>query len=238
LWSWGSNWAGPLGLGNTNREVAEATQIGTNANWRKIWASTVQSVGLQSDGSLWFWGSLTGKAEDTNRFLVPTRVSADTNWSEVGFGYYLNFAIKTDGTLWAWGRNAGIYTDTPVQLLNPTPARVGVESDWRGISNSEYFYHLLMKQDGSLWAMDASDYASVNKADHEPVQFKRIDLRKDFVAFGAAGRGKMGVALTQDGEVWTWGTMLGLPTAENARRATRDTPWLLPSVDPDASPSK
>lgn len=234
LWSWGENWAGQLGLGLTNRQIADATQIGTNANWTKIWASGLQTVGLQADGSLWFCGSLTGKADDTNRFPVPTRVSSDTNWTEVGFGYFINFAIKTDGTLWAWGRNAGIYTGAPIQIFNRTPARVGIDSDWRAISNSEYFYHVLMKKNGSLWSMDASDYAFLNKTNHEPVQFKRIDLQKDFVAFGAAGRGKMGVALTRDGEVWTWGTVLGVPVKEGAERPRRDTPWQLPNLDPDA----
>ena len=234
LWSWGENWAGQLGLGITNRQIAEVTQIGTNTNWTKVWASGLQTVGLQSDGSLWFCGSLTGNADGTNRFRVPTRVSSDTNWSEVGFGYFINFAIKTDGTLWAWGREAGIYTGTPVQLFNPTPARVGIDNDWRAVSHSEYFYHVLMKKDGALWAMDASDYALLNKTNHEPVQFKRLGLRKDVVAFGAAGRGKMGVALTRDGEVWTWGTVLGVPTADGSERPRRDTPWQLPNLDPDA----
>ena len=163
-----------------------------------------------------------------------TRVSSDTNWSEVGFGYFINFAIKTDGTLWAWGRNAGIYTGAPIQLLNPTPALIGTENDWRAVSDSEYFYHVLMKKDGALWAMDASDYTLLNKTNHEPVQFRRLDLRNEVVAFGAAGRGMMGVALTRDGEVWTWGTVLGVATAEGAERPRRATPWQLPNLDPDA----
>jgi RNA polymerase sigma factor (sigma-70 family) len=231
LWSWGNNWAGQLGVGSTNRELLEATQIGTNTNWTKVWASGIQTVGIQSDGSLWFWGSLTGSARDTNYFRVPTRVSADTNWSEVGFGYFVVFAIKTDGTLWAWGRNVGIYTGVAVQVLNPTPAQVGTENNWQAISGAEYFYHVLMKKDGSLWAMDASDYR-IAKTDHEAVQLKRIDLRKDFATFGTTG-GKMGVALTRDGEVWTWGTVLGLPSEQDVERVRRDTPWLLPNAVPD-----
>jgi alpha-tubulin suppressor-like RCC1 family protein len=232
LWAWGLNYSGQLGLGITNRTVAEATQVGTNTNWRKVWASGLQSVGLQSDGSLWFWGSLTGEGGEKNSFRAPMRVSPETNWSEVGFGYFNAFAIQSDGTLLAWGRDAGIYTDAPIRLFNPNPARVGLEKDWLAISSSQYYYHVLMKKDRSVWIMDASDYATI-KPEHEPPQFKRLDLRKDFVAFGAAGRG-LGIALTRDGEVWTWGTVLGLPTPENAKRAKRDKPWLLPNIDPDA----
>lgn len=227
LWAWGDNWAGQLGIGSTNRERSEATQVGRSTNWSKVWASGLQSVGLQSDGSLWFWGSLTGEVTDTNRHRIPVQVSADKNWREAGFGYFVCFAIKTDGTLWAWGRNAGIYTGAPIKLLNPMPLQVGTERDWKAISDSEYFYHVLMKTDGSLWSMDASDHALVNK--REPVRLKRVPLKKDFVAFGVVGRG--GVALTRDGEVWTWGTVLGIPTPENAERPIRDAPWLLPNQD-------
>lgn len=233
LWSWGNNWSGQLGVGKTNGEISEATQVGTSTNWAKVWASGLQTVGLHADGSLWFWGSLAGDADDKDHFLVPTRVSSETNWSEVGFGYFINFAIKTDGTLWAWGREAGIFTGAPIQILTRTPAQIGTGHDWRAISSSGYFCPVLMKKDGSLWSMDASDYALLNKPVHEPLQFKRIDLRKDVVAFSAAGSGKMGVALTREGEVWTWGTVLGVPVKEGAERPRRDTPWQLPNLDPE-----
>jgi alpha-tubulin suppressor-like RCC1 family protein len=165
---------------------------------------------------------------------------------DVSFGYFSVFAIKSDGTLWAWGRNAGIYTGTPIQLLNETPARVGTNSDWKTCSSSEYFYHVLQKKDGSLWALDASDYAFVNKTNYRPVALKPIYLKKDVVAFGATGRSIMGVALTREGEVWTWGKVLGEYTSGNAtlqsvadaikwktdrfqpKPIMRSEPWLLP----------
>lgn len=249
LWAWGNNWAGQLGIGSTNKEVHEITQIGAGTNWTKIWAAGLQNVAQQSDGSLWFWGSLTGKAEDTNRFFIPTRVSADTDWVNVSFGYFVVFAIKADGTLWVWGRNAGIYSGAPIQLVNFTPARVGTNNDWEACSSSEYFYHLLKKKDGSLWSLDASDYASANKASYTPVELNPIDLKKDVAAFGNAGRGTMGVVLTRDGEVWTWGKVLGeyapaqtnlqaiakslgLKTGRPERQPIiRDKPWQLPHLE-------
>jgi alpha-tubulin suppressor-like RCC1 family protein len=248
LWAWGNNSHGRLGIGSTDKKVYEVTQVGTVTNWTKVWSAGVQSVGQQSDGSLWFWGSLTGSSEDTNCFFVPTRVSDDTNWVDVGFGYFMVFAIKADGTLWAWGRNAGIYTGTPIQLLNPTPARVGTESNWQACSSSGSFGHLLQKKDGSLWILDASDYSRVNKASYRPIEFRRVNLQKEIAAFGAAGLAT-GVALTKDGEVWTWGRVFGeftpaRPQLQSLAKALgwktkrfdskpviRDEPWLLPNTE-------
>lgn len=246
LWSWGNNWAGQLGLGIANQQVPEVSQVGASTNWSRVWAAGLQSVGQQSDGSLWFWGSLTGESKDTNQFLVPTRISAATNWVDVSFGYFVVFAIKSDGTLWCWGRDAGMYTGAPIQVLNPTPARVGTNSDWKACATAEYFYRVLQKHDGSLWELDASDYAFVNRATYRPVELRPLNLQKNVAAFGAAGRGVMGVVLTKEGEVWTWGKVLGeyTPARTNLQAlankigwktdrfskkpVVREEPWLLP----------
>ncbi len=247
LWAWGENWSGQTGLGLTNTRITTVTQVGTNADWIKVWAAGLQSAALRSDGSLWFWGHLVGDgSKDTNFFRVPSRVSADTNWLEASFGFFSIHAIKTDGTLWAWGRDAGMYTGQPIQRLNPTPVRVGTASDWQTGPTSEYFYRLLQKRDGSLWALDASDYMYLAKTNHLPAQWRRIPLKKKVVAFGATARGITGVALTDEGEVWTWGEVMGETTPGwpalqtmadklgwktglfRSKPVVREDPWRLP----------
>jgi len=56
LWAWGSNWAGQLGIGITDRIVPAPMQVGSGTNWLKVWAGLLETVALQADGSLWFWG--------------------------------------------------------------------------------------------------------------------------------------------------------------------------------------
>jgi hypothetical protein len=98
------------------------------------------------------------------------------------------------------------------------------------------------------------------------VRFERIDLQKDIVAFTAGAahaaapgiHSPIGVALTGDGEVWTWGLMLGDPRGlgnrlecravrlanrfgykgrpPDAGPVIRQTPWRLPNVEPGAPP--
>jgi len=265
LWAWGNNWAGTLGTGSTNNS-AVPVQVGSATNWVKVWAGILETVALQADGSLWYWGENPDPAfpQDTGQTLAPTRVSPDTNWVDVGFGLNTVFAIKADGTLWTWGRNAHAFTDSQDPTLDTTPTRVGANSDWRGISACGLWRCLgLIKQDGSLWLMDASDTLRHGpRPPYKPVPFRRVELQKEVVAYtaGAAHAAAPGihvpiwVALTRDGEVWTWGLMLGDPRSlgsklecgairianhfgykgkpPDAAPVIRQTPWRLPHVEP------
>ena len=216
LWAWGNNWAGQLGIGSIEPHlITNAVQVGTSTNWTKIWGGGIQTVGLQSDGSLWFWGSLTGGGEKDKSFVIPTRISPDTNWTDVCFGYFTMFALKSDGTLWTWGLKANIYNGGPDHGLDGSfaqiiPTQIGTESDWQSISSAPgCFYHILQKKDGSLWALDASEHRTVKPAsEYKPVKPQKIDLHKDIAAY-AAGGDNIGIVLTHDGEVWTWGNVLG-----------------------------
>jgi len=271
LWAWGNNWAGSLGTGTTNNS-AVPVQVGTATNWVKVWAGTLESVAMQSDGSLWYWGENPDPAFDMHvgSKLVPTRVSPDTNWVDVGFGPWTVFAVKADGTLWTWGRNAHIYTDTQNPALDGTPTRVGTDNDWAAIPACGLWWcQGLIKKDGSLWLMDASEF-DVNRPHPPPraVRFRRVELQKDVVAYtaGAAhitapgGHLPIGAALTRDGEVWTWGMMLGDPRSPGNQLAyravklanrfgykgetpyatpiVRQTPWRLPHLEPDVPPKQ
>ena len=213
LWAWGNNWSGVLGNGTTNNSPAPV-QVGRSTNWVRVWANNIENIGLQSDGSLWFWGHRYLQfGPPGESMLVPTRLSSDTNWVSVGLGDFLGFAVKSDGTLWAWGADADIFTGAPAPALNGVPRQVGTNHDWRACSTLRNSCTLVMKQDGSLWALDdALDQRGQRLGNPawrmRPVTVRRINVQKDIVAF-AGGRQRLGVALTREGEVWTWGMALG-----------------------------
>ena len=224
LWAWGNNWAGPLGIGSTSNS-AVPVRVGRGANWTKIWAGLLESVAMQSDGSVWYWGQNPDPAiaQTNGQILVPTRVSPDTNWVDVGMGEATVFGIKSDGTLWAWGRNAHVYTGVTNTTLNVAPLRVGTNTDWRNISACGLWWcQGLTKRDGSLWFMDASDSKPNGpRPPFKPVQFRRVTLAKEIAAYTAGAahapapghHEPLGVVLTRDGEVWTWGMVLGDPSS-------------------------
>lgn len=222
LWAWGNNWAGSVGIPDTNGSSVPV-QVGTATNWVRVWASVLESVAQQSDGSLWYWGDNPDPSfpQHVGRISFPTRVSPDTNWVDVGFGVNTVFAIKSDGTLWAWGRQADRYTGATNLAQNALPARVGTNSDWRNICTAaDWWCTGLVKKDGSLWLMDASDgKPNGPRAPYQPVQFRRIEFQKKWAAYAAGAvhaaapgvHGPIAVILTPDGEVWTSGMVMGDP---------------------------
>jgi hypothetical protein len=135
---------------------------------------------------------------------------------------------------------------------------VGTNADWRACAPFWNSCTLLMKKDGSLWALDDVEDQRVKRLSNpawkmKPVSLRRIPLGKDILAF-AGGRHRLGVALTREGEVWTWGPALGrysLATAPlqllskllnqagfpirlgDPQPVVRKQPWQLPNEDPD-----
>jgi alpha-tubulin suppressor-like RCC1 family protein len=204
LWSWGLNNFSQLGTGSWT-DSPKAAQVGTATNWSKIRAGGVSAAGIRSDGSLWIWGGSPKLGNTTplsgQNLLVPTCVTGGTNWIDVSVAFNLWLAIKSDGTLWAWGRNAHMFTGTSPDAC-ATPTQVGHDTDWQSVSASRGgSYNLLKRQNGSFWALDAS------QGDHTSVKLTRVKLPASVVAFGAGGGAT--AAITGDGAVWTCGTILG-----------------------------
>jgi hypothetical protein len=74
--------------------------------------------------------------------------------------------------------------------------------------------------------MDASEgKPNGPRTPYQPVQFRRIDFQKDYVEYAAGAthaaapgiNGPIGVVLTSNGEVWTWGMVLGDPRSFQSR---------------------
>ena len=248
MWAWGHNWAGSLGVPSVKGSLVPL-QVGAATNWVKVWAGRLENVAMQSDGSLWYWGENPDPnfAEGTNQIFEPMRISPDTNWLTVGFADDTAVAVKSDGTLWTWGRQAHLLTGLSDKKRDASPVRVGTNSDWRSVSSGSFLWHLgLIKQDGSLWYMDepaARQYGPVGSY----AQFQLVDSPRPFAAYVGVGahaaapgvHGPLGVILTPDGEVWTWGMVLGDPPTFKSRlegaaaKLLRKFNRKIPDPDPD-----
>ena len=222
LWAWGLNDFGQLGIGNS-KDNPMPSQIGS-ATWIKVCAGFINTVGVQSDGSLWVWGGGPSVGNTAPRSAencsAPTRVSSDTNWVDVAVGENVVFVIKSDGTLWTWGYDAWIFTGARGD--NATLTEIGADNDWQMCSCCGSHYLVLMKKDGSLWSMSPSDFG-------KPAQLKRINLQKDIVAIG--GGSGLGAVLTRNGEVWTWGRVIGEDLELTPKHTVLDKPWQLSNSD-------
>lgn len=82
LWSWGYNYYGQLGFGDTISRTSP-TQIGTNSDWAKIACGYNHSVALKTNGTLWAWGYNSNNELglcDTISRTTPTQVLINKNY--------------------------------------------------------------------------------------------------------------------------------------------------------------
>ena len=242
LWAWGLNDFGQLGIGDF-KDRSVPVQVGT-AHWKKIRARDINVAGLQDDGSLWIWGGgpIVGNTapRSEENYSVPKRVSPGTDWTDLAVGMNLVIAIKSDGTLWAWGRQATLFTGAKDAESKTVPTQIGTDRDWQQCSSGAAFV-TLMKKDGSLWSLSPPDMI-------QPAELKKIELQKDIVAIGGGTR--LGAVITRDGEVWTWGRVIGEGVTSFVRSGkdlfkviepklvVLQQPWQLSNVDPADSAGK
>jgi ABC-type transport system involved in multi-copper enzyme maturation permease subunit len=177
--------------------------IGAN-NWLQLDGYYGNSIGIQSDGSLWEikW------RDGTNRFPIPKveRVGSDSDWKAVAAGNGFFLALKNNGTLWGWGRNdEGQLGNGPNEFTNG-PVRIGPHSDWASVYTADSV-SIGVKRDGSVWKWgelilgpDGNWSESNNRKHPEAVRWN-LD-GSDWIA--RAGQTE-DLIVRRDGTLWFWG---------------------------------
>ena len=103
LWSWGRNQYGQLGYETVGSSEPTPTRIGTETDWKTVYASEFTSFALKTDGTLWTWGRDLLNENVVNPF--PTRLGSGNDWESMSVMGTHVLAMKKDGTLWAYGNN-------------------------------------------------------------------------------------------------------------------------------------
>ena len=121
VWTWGANFSGKLGLGETNTvralvpvEVHGPGNAGFFNSVKTIMGGEIHNVALKSDGTVWSWGwNGLGQLGDgtTNPAYTPVQTGLGsvpplTSVTKLGGRPYFTLAVKADGTIWAWGMNS------------------------------------------------------------------------------------------------------------------------------------
>jgi alpha-tubulin suppressor-like RCC1 family protein len=141
MWSWGSNDAGQLGIGNTTNQ-SSPVQIGALTTWLSIAGGGYgHNLAIKTDGTLWSWGRNTkgelGLGDTTNR-SSPVQIGALTTWLSIAAGGYASMTIKTDGTLWSWGGNSYGQLGQGNTTNRSSPVQIGALTNWQKVSAGFY----------------------------------------------------------------------------------------------------
>lgn len=216
----GSNWVSAT-VGRVDTWVSK-----DNSDTNRIHVSGyLPTVGIQSDGSLWFSAQPDPQTWSGDRLV---RFGDDTNWLQVIQHRLIRFVVllKKDGTLWRWG-NPTPYDwkqwpqDWP-DLRKVQPQQIGTDSDWKEIFHA--YDAFAQKSDGSVWFINAKDgKEQLNRA----TNFDRIVPQ----SLSRAGDDFMPY-VKQDGTLWicelNWGK--SGPQGAGYRQIGNETNWVAVAV--------
>jgi alpha-tubulin suppressor-like RCC1 family protein len=218
LWTWGRNNTGQLGDG-TIIDRPSPVQIGTT-EWSKISAggnsdTTMFSMAIKTNGTLWGWGSITGGKTGILVPNVPVQIGSDTSWSSIDIVTNAwvptigisqdagSIGLKTNGTLWSWGANTFGQLGLGDTLYRSSPVQIGTGTDWYKISGGDKMAFAI-KTDGSLWSWGVGSGGRLGLNDtfdrNTPVQIGTLTTWAKVAAGGNHCH-----AIKTDGTLWGWG---------------------------------
>ena len=138
---------------------------------------------------------------------------------KIDAGDYFSIALKADGTVWTWGYNvAGQLGNNstadsliPVQVLggatgNQYLTNVVQVAAGGTFDGGNRYYALALRENGTVWAWGNNEYGQLGDGSvscaYEPINVTALN-GKDIVSVHAGEYHS--IALTRDGEVYTWG---------------------------------
>ena len=179
----------------------------------KIAAGNVHSLFLKSDGSLWAMGDdYQGQLGDGTYTLgtnSPEEIVA-SNVTAIAAGAYHSLFLKSDGSLWAMGANTifppqdasdsgqlgdGTYNNTnqPEMIVTSNVTAIAAGG----------FHSLLLKSDGSLWAMGYNYNGQLGDGTYNNTNRPEMIVASNVTVIAAGGYHSL--FLKNDGSLWAMG---------------------------------
>ncbi len=207
IWSWGANYYGQLGVGDTTMRTSP-TQIPGLRNVINIFSGSDadHSLALLSDSTLRAWGSnrygQLGIGHFSEFVTTPTAVQGSRKFIQVAQGAYHTFAISADSTLWAWGTEFdGSFGDGLERSVTAIPMSLPSMGKVVQVATGAYVSNYVLKADSTLWAWGDNYAGQVGNGNSE-AQYAPVEVLKNVTSISFRD---FPVAIRDDSTVWTWG---------------------------------
>jgi alpha-tubulin suppressor-like RCC1 family protein len=207
LWAWGRE--AHLFTGATNAKTnSSPLRVGADTDWRAS-APFCQKhpAFLKRDGSLWV-------VEGSDQPRVAGRGGvADVTTVVTGWITNNQLNCRAGGSDLGDDPAFGVVKSLQItfQLGAATRTLAFQENSTVSLGGTGEPLTIIRALYGDPSVLSNGSAPSLRVVTYEPRRLRRIELQKDVVAF-ATGRHGLGVALTADGQVWTWGEALGRET--------------------------
>ena len=225
VWTWGQNWAGQLGTGNTD-DTNVPVQVEGLTNAVAVAAGYNHTLALLSDGTVLAWGydnfNQLGDGSG-NSSSTPVPVPGLPGIMAICTGGNHNLALDTNGNVWAWGSDSLYASSVVFHPLGVAGkfAKAGAGDNSNrpvmvaGLANVVGFaagasHSLALDNEGNMWAwgVDGSgqlgDGGPSNNGGQNSVDIPMRVLGMTNIIAIAAGS-DASVALDGNGNLWQWG---------------------------------
>jgi alpha-tubulin suppressor-like RCC1 family protein len=145
-------------------------------------------------------------------------------WKAVACTNYSTLALRRDGTLWSWGLNdyGQLGRGTAGVNAHPIPREVGHSRSWVAVSGG-WGDAFALREDGTLWAWGNNSEWGGNLGLGKDLEYydvwspMKVGSTRTWTAVSTGW--EHGLALREDGSLWTWGANL------NGALGSGDTTW-------------
>lgn len=202
LWGWGKipldrrGWRDNLSAWHVREPSTEPVEgapvrIAPQSNWAKVFATGDLRVGVQRDGSTWYW-VVDQRPAVARRPRSWDRLPGE-NVVEVAGHSAFSVALLADDTLWASGRNLD-------QSGSSEPLRLGDRSDWKSVAVRGWESAIVaLRRDGTLWGANLRNHPDDTVRPAEPTR-----KLSDHAGWVAVTGDDSFFALANDGTWWEW----------------------------------
>ncbi|MHC1766600.1 MAG: hypothetical protein AB9869_20230 [Verrucomicrobiia bacterium] len=181
------------------RVPTAGTFIG-GSNWVKIAGTYAETVGLQSDGSLW----------RLYQSEAAEQIWSESRWTDISAGFGFFVALKDNGTLWGWGYNHTGQLGPGEKVITGDPVQIGKDDDWKAVFPAPNSC-IGVKKNGSVWrwgqlaftpqAFTPQGWNPRNPARDHPIEWPLNG--SDWLDVKSIGA--LDLILRQDGTLWASG---------------------------------
>jgi alpha-tubulin suppressor-like RCC1 family protein len=210
VWAWGTNSFGELGFNSSGLTVATPSKVANVSGIVAIAAGGNFSLALAADGTVWGWGinqsGELGTGATSTPVYSPVQVRNLNGIVQIAAGGDHGMALRDDGTVWCWGSNLQGQNGSGAVTVNVPSATqasnlAGVVSIAAGSSHS-----IAAKGNGTVWAW-GSEYNSgaLGNGSQTGTSTVPVQVLNLTGAIAVSGGYYHGIAVRDDGTIWTWG---------------------------------
>jgi alpha-tubulin suppressor-like RCC1 family protein len=216
LWCWGDARDGKIGDGilddglpfeQCRRTPVEVAPGGT---WARLSLGEDHSCGVQTDGSLWCWGSNEsaqigdGAVGPLYTRLEPVEVGG-TAWIDVYAGRAHTCGLEGDGSTWCWGLGGNGQLGQPDVPFSSTPLPVPGLPPLRELATGGTGSTTCgLDLDGAAWCWGANEYGATGTGGMEPViEPAPVELPAPLAEIHVGS--STTCARSDDARLWCWG---------------------------------